>query len=294
MGKNKKRGGSNHSSMQQQQRVISKKAHKKQQKRQLDEKRHEFKPKRSQYAASQRTLLLGEGDLSFGAALALGFNGDAANLTATCFDDEAVATQKYSALEENAETITSLGGSALFGVDATRAHTNKHIARHAPFERVVFNFPHLGSGMKDQARNIQQHQELLRGTFRAAAALLAATGDAELHITLKRGEPYDSWNIVTIAKMCGYKVRCCTPFRPAAWTGYAHRRSIGDEHAGSLEAHEPNAEIEGAKTYCFVLERAEAAAAAHPAQGKPGFNGPKGTTKSKAIYKKTSHGMRKM
>ena len=207
---------------------------------------------------------------------------------------QAVATQKYSALEENAETITSLGGSALFGVDATRAHTNKHIARNAPFERVVFNFPHLGSGMKDQARNIQQHQELLRGTFRAAAALLAATGDAELHITLKRGEPYDSWNIVTIAKMCGYKVRCCTPFRPAAWTGYAHRRSIGDEHAGSLEAHEPNAEIEARRriALCWSVVRRRRRIRR---KAKPGFNGPKGTTKSKeSIYKKTSHGMRKM
>ena len=88
---------------------------------------------------------------------------------------EEMARAKYAALAENVETISSLGGNVLFGVDATRCHAHKTLKKGAgSFERIVFNFPHLGSGMKDQARNITQHQELLRGTFRAALPLLAA------------------------------------------------------------------------------------------------------------------------
>ena len=120
------------------------------------------------------------------------------------------------------------------------------------FEQILFNFPHLGTGMKDQARNIAQHQELLRGTFRCCVPLLLPGG--ELHVTLKKGQPYDSWNIVTIAKMCGYRVLHCSPFHPSKFPGYAHRRSIGDAHAGDASAHEPNAEIAGARTYVLGLQ----------------------------------------
>ena len=55
------------------------------------------------YQPSQKTLLVGEGDLSFGAALAVAW-GAAENLTATVFDDEATAARKYAAAAENAST----------------------------------------------------------------------------------------------------------------------------------------------------------------------------------------------
>ena len=47
-------------------------------------------PKGMEYSASQSILLLGEGDFSFAAALALLW-GDASNLVATGFDDEETA-----------------------------------------------------------------------------------------------------------------------------------------------------------------------------------------------------------
>ena len=91
--------------------------------------------------------------------------------------------------------------------------------------------------------------------------LLCAGG--QLHLSLKRGEPYDSWQAVQIAKLCGLRVQSCTPFLPQAFPGYAHRRSIGDEHAGDAAAHAPNAEIgANSKTYAFVSAADTAAAAA--------------------------------
>lgn len=107
---------------------------------------------------------------------------------------------------------------------------------------------HTGSGIKDQKRNIHSNQELLRSSFQSCSNLLNAGG--EFHLTLKKGEPYASWNTVVIGKMCGYKVHHCTPFRPELFPGYAHKRTIGDEHAGVGVG--PNAEIAGARTYAFI------------------------------------------
>jgi 25S rRNA (uracil2634-N3)-methyltransferase len=274
---------------------ISKKE-KRKQKKQLQEERTADRAASSfgsgsTYRANALTLLLGEGDFSFAAALALTW-GDASNLVATSFDDEESARAKYTQLAENVETITSLGGNVLFGVDATRCHMHKTLKKGAgSFDRVVFNFPHVGSGIKDMARSVTQNQELLRGTFRAALPLLGAGG--EVHITLKKGEPYDSWNVVAIAKMCGLCVGHCTVFAPGKYPGYAHRRSIGDEHAGDSFA----AESGSARTYAFVSasEREAAREAAAAAGSKPGAaKGPKGNTRHKAIYKAGPRGVRKM
>jgi 25S rRNA (uracil2634-N3)-methyltransferase len=225
------------------------------------------------YQASHSTLLLGEGDLSFAAALVLRW-GDATNLTATAFDDEESARAKYADLGDNLETVESLGGKVFFGVDASKCHAHKAVGRHGPFDRVIFNFPHVGSGIKDQARNVHSNQTLLRGTFQSALALVAPRG--ELHLTLKRGMPYDAWQPVTIAKMCGWRVAHCTPFRPELFPGYAHRRSIGDEHAGSAAQHEPNSEITGARTYAFVN-----AEEAHTQPGGGGDGGGSGGSNNK-------------
>ena len=58
-----------------------------------------------------------------------------------------------------------------------------------------------------------------------------------------------------LAKLAGLRVAYCTPFEPGRFPGYAHRRTIGDDHAGADV--DPNAEIrrQGAKTYAFVVAR---------------------------------------
>ena len=243
---------------------------------------------RCPYVPDQRTLLLGEGDFSFGAALSLLW-GDAAHLVATSFDNEAAATAKYAALADNVATIRAAGGSVLFGIDATRLDSGpgaKAVRKAAGpgFDRIVFNFPHAGTGQKELARNVASNQALLRGTFLSVQPRLAPPppwaqtgaaggskggggkggggqsggggGGGELHVTIKRGQPYDSWQVVPVAKMCGLRVLKCSAFEASAYPGYAHRRTIGDAHAASLVEGQPaelNAEIGSAsKTYVFV------------------------------------------
>ena len=62
-------------------------------------------------------------------------------------------------------------------------------------------------------------------------------------------------------RQCGLRVHHCAPFRPELFPGYAHRRNVGDEHAGSSEQHADNAEIRQAKTYAFLRAADETAAA---------------------------------
>ena len=186
---------------------------------------------------------MGEGDLSFGAALAVAW-GAAENLTATVFDDEATAARKYAAAAENASTLRALGARVLYGVDATRLPGGSKALRAGGFDRVVFNFPHAGAGIKDQKRNIETNQALLRGFFTTAPALLASGG--EIHVTLAHGPPYDSWDCVLIAKLAGLRVRRCVPFEAARFAGYAHRRTLGDDHAGDAKTAERKS-----KTYAF-------------------------------------------
>eukprot|EP00966_Prymnesium_polylepis_P090848 2103660-Prymnesium_polylepis.2 len=204
----------------------------------------------STYAQSMRILLVGEGDLGFGAALSLLW-GEAGGITATAYDDEAVALNKYVATTENVETLRSLDATVAYGVDATRLQASA-VVRQAKkgYDRVVFNFPHAGGGIKDQARNIAANQQLMRGFFACVCGTGLLANGGECHVTLKRGQPYDSWNVVTLAKLAGLRVRHCTPFEAARFPGYAHRRTIGDEHAG-------DSEISSGKTYAFVERTAE-------------------------------------
>ena len=92
------------------------------------------------YSLQRATLLLGEGDFSFGAALALVW-GNASNMTATVYDEEEAARQKYSSLAENVDTIRSLGGTVVFGVDAAKAAAHKAVRNRGPYDRIIFNFP---------------------------------------------------------------------------------------------------------------------------------------------------------
>jgi hypothetical protein len=116
------------------------------------------------------------------------------------------------------------------------------------FDRVVFNFPHRALGIKDQDHNVKANQELLAGFFRGAVELLAPGG--EVRVTLKAGLPYSLWNVPKLATQAtnkGLALRTALPFDPAAFPGYAHRRTHGDG------VSRPNAEelAGGARTYCW-------------------------------------------
>ena len=72
------------------------------------------------------------------------------------------------------------------------------------FDRIVFNFPHLGCGVSDKAQSVKLHQDFLTRFLESAHTVLA--GDGQLHITVKKGEPYDLWGVPKLAVGSGVSV----------------------------------------------------------------------------------------
>jgi hypothetical protein len=168
-------------------------------------------------------LLLGEGDFSFAAALALEWGacdkGD--KLTASGLSSESAAL-KTEGTDDNIETIKAFGGLVLHRVDATALHAcdalqqTKKKGRH--FDRIVFNFPCSSAG-GHKARPadlvIAEQQALLRGCFKSVLSgkLLATLG--QIHITLRPADA-SKWDLVTLAKLAGLRVHSCGYALPAA------------------------------------------------------------------------------
>ena len=108
------------------------------------------KPGRSTipFKASDRILLIGEGNFSFAVALlqhppAPLEHLPAANITATALDTEDECHTKYPDAEQNVRLLREKGAQVLFGVDATRLEKTSALKGRV-FDRIVWNFPHAG------------------------------------------------------------------------------------------------------------------------------------------------------
>ncbi|KAI9209919.1 uncharacterized protein BJ171DRAFT_418261 [Polychytrium aggregatum] len=207
------------------------------------------------YQDGDSILLVGEGNLSF--ARALVEIVPRSLLTATVFDSEKIVMEKYPDAARNIKAVADSGGAVLFGIDATKLEGYRKL-RNKRFDKIVFNFPHAGAGIKDQDRNIQINQELLSSFFLSALPFLKSRTtyqdpvDGEIHVTLKEGEPYESWRIKKLAQMTGL-LKCATSFEfvPQIYPGYAHRRTIGFQE-GISKDHNEELQLKRCRTFVFV------------------------------------------
>ncbi|KAG6637865.1 hypothetical protein CIPAW_11G207900 [Carya illinoinensis] len=139
------------------------------------------------YSSNHQILLVGEGDFSFSLSLARSF-GSASNILASSLDSYDVVIKKYKAAKSNLENLEKLGASLLHGVDATRMkyHTDLKMRK---FNRIVFNFPHVGFyGKEDNEELIKMHRDLVNGFFSNAKGMLRANG--EIHVNHKTTAPF--------------------------------------------------------------------------------------------------------
>jgi len=100
------------------------------------------------FGASDRILLIGEGNFSFAVALvqhppAPLDHLPPANITATALDTEEECHIKYPDAEQNVRVLREKGTRVLFGVDATRLEKTSALKGEV-FDRIVWNFPHAG------------------------------------------------------------------------------------------------------------------------------------------------------
>ncbi|XP_041029105.1 heavy metal-associated isoprenylated plant protein 41-like [Juglans microcarpa x Juglans regia] len=176
------------------------------------------------YSSNHQILLVGEGDFSFSLSLARSF-GSASNILASSLDSYDVVIKKYKAAKSNLENLEKLGASLLHGVDATRMkyHTDLKMRK---FNRIVFNFPHVGFyGKEDNEELIKMHRELVNGFFSNAKGMLRANG--EIHVNHKTTAPFCKWNIPKLASKNSLVLVGCVDFKKEDFPGYNNKRGDG-------------------------------------------------------------------
>eukprot|EP00211_Chloroparvula_japonica_P016491 CAMPEP_0119147126 /NCGR_PEP_ID=MMETSP1310-20130426/39906_1 /TAXON_ID=464262 /ORGANISM="Genus nov. species nov., Strain RCC2339" /LENGTH=190 /DNA_ID=CAMNT_0007139067 /DNA_START=44 /DNA_END=612 /DNA_ORIENTATION=- len=148
------------------------------------------------YGRHLRTLLVGEGDFSFAVALACDV-GSAENMVATSHDDLRTLGTKYpDKAEGNIGMLKKLGiRGVLHDIDARELHQSKRLkALSDRFDRVIFNFPHVGGGTLEA---VEENRTLLIDFLISAAQVLDPRSGCVL-ITLRNSPFYLSWDVPSL------------------------------------------------------------------------------------------------
>lgn len=67
---------------------------------------------------------------------------------------------------------------------------------------------------------------LVKGFLKNAKLLLRKQG-GEIHVSHKKGDPYDKWNLVKKAEKIGLVLHEVVPFRRNDYPGYCNKRAHG-------------------------------------------------------------------
>jgi 25S rRNA (uracil2634-N3)-methyltransferase len=214
------------------------------------------------FSPSDSVLLVGEGDFSFALSLKRGLG--VRKVTATSYDSAEEVARKYPQAAENIAALLSGDppkkdgeeeeeqdeiAAALDGwdsdsspkteteyavhhsIDATALLKRRVFSKSSKrYDRIVFQFPHVGGITKDQDRQVRSNQQLLLGFFKSAAPLLSPTGTVV--VTLFEGMPYELWNIRGLAKEAGLVTKISFAFEAAEYPGYKHVRTLGNLEGG--------------------------------------------------------------
>ncbi|XWW93603.1 hypothetical protein V2A60_001537 [Cordyceps javanica] len=147
----------------------------------------------------------------------------APNVAETASDDRDSDSDADYDAEGNHRPRPPKTNRLLYHVDATKLPPA--LNRPPLFDRILFNFPHVGGKSTDVNRQVRYNQELLVGFFRRALPALAPGGS--IVVTLFEGEPYTLWNVRDLARHVGLQADASFRFLAAAYPGYRHARTLG-------------------------------------------------------------------
>ncbi|SCU89783.1 LAFA_0E20868g1_1 [Lachancea sp. 'fantastica'] len=244
------------------------------------------------FGPNSTLLLVGEGDFSFARSIVSQNYVKPENLLVTSFDNSPTELKlKYpKSFEDNYDFLKQNDVQVFFRIDATNLIKSFKFSRKTtwskiagpewatkPLEGILFNFPHTGKGIKDQDKNIRDHQELVLGYFQsckqffkavnqtalngsalnysqgytikhdAATNKVSSEGYGKVYLSVFTGEPYDSWQIKILARTAGWKVERSGNFQWANYPEYSHRRTNSEQ-----DTTKPAAERE-ARMYVFEI-----------------------------------------
>ncbi|CAL9731389.1 25S rRNA (uridine(2634)-N(3))-methyltransferase [Monosporozyma unispora] len=245
------------------------------------------------FGKDETLLLVGEGDFSFAKSIIMQDYIKPENLIVTSYDASInELTLKYPhTFEENYKYLNDLGVKMFFQINATMLIKTFKLSKHTPWKKIMgkqwqskylqnimFNFPHTGKGIKDQDRNIADHQELIFGYFDSAKQLfklvnthikhtksnythgyklddeekdlnapgaITEDGYGKIILSTFNGEPYDSWQIKLLAKKNDFILDRSCKFQWSNYPEYHHKRTNSEQ-----DTTKPSLERE-ARTYIF-------------------------------------------
>ncbi|AJP39379.1 AHL_G0026470.mRNA.1.CDS.1 [Saccharomyces cerevisiae] len=230
------------------------------------------------FEKDETLMLCGEGDFSFARSIVEQNYIESDNLIITSYDNSVNELKlKYPhTFEENYQYLKDLNIPIFFQIDVTKLVKSFKISKNntwfkiinrlsdhrwgnKPLQNIVFNFPHNGKGIKDQERNIREHQDLIFNFFQNSLQLfnlintkiqndtlrytqgydlnedtlqakkLTAEGYGNIILSLFDGEPYDSWQIKLLAKKNGLTLSRSSKFQWENFPGYHHRRTNSEQ-----------------------------------------------------------------
>lgn len=223
------------------------------------------------FQKDETLLLIGEGDFSFARSLIEEDFVKAENIIATSFDaSPSELESKYPhSFKENYDFLVQNRVKILFKVDATDLIKTLTLSKrntwakllgptwkYKSLQNIIFNFPHTGKGIKDQERNVSDHQQLIFRFFRSSKNLfelvnapiletqkaygqgynasetkrdLTPEGYGKIILSVFTGEPYDSWMIKRLAKDNNLSVQRSNKFLWEKYPQYNHRRTNSEQ-----------------------------------------------------------------
>ncbi|GLD91505.1 hypothetical protein PINS_up000038 [Pythium insidiosum] len=134
-------------------------------------------------------LIVGDGNFSFARAFlrknAAAVGDGSIRVIATSLDTHEELLQMYPKTGGILEELHDGGVTVIHGINATRLETYDMLLPVAPFNRIVFNFPHFAEG-GNRRNKIHRHRQLLCDFFQSAVNVLHR--DGQVWVTLCAGQ----------------------------------------------------------------------------------------------------------
>ncbi|KAG8385979.1 hypothetical protein BUALT_Bualt03G0101400 [Buddleja alternifolia] len=189
------------------------------------------------YSSRQRILLVGEGDFSFSASLAVAF-GCASNMIATSLDPEAFLKKNYQKFLSNIKKLRSRGCKVMHEIDATKMASHQLLG-HLTFDRIIYNFPYAGFFKMSREDLLWS---LVSQFLENAKEMISENG--EIHITHMTNAFHREWNLEDVASSHGIKLIDAVKFNHRDYPGYNTKYGFGAAQA-EISARLPRYRCDG-------------------------------------------------
>ena len=173
-------------------------------------------------AASGRTLLVGEGNLSFALGLAKHPSINTRQIIASTFEGKNALSEETIT---NAEKIKFLGALTLHGVDATKLSS---VFGSWKFDTIIFQFPHTGSREPIEGHN---PNFILVRDFLLSAAKQLSYGGVVLISAIDSPHYRGVFQFEDAAEIAGFQPPGNHPFELEDFPEYTHTMTNEDESA---------------------------------------------------------------